>query len=206
MHLIRSSQTRTSTTSTFPSCLATEQKFRGVHNLAQHHRANCRRRCLSPASTIALVVNENGYNLFSRTVHQAALWESRPDAEVCDECWLMGYRVRHPIHPPHPAHSVFHSQQVHATHVCLSLRLRYTMVKLSPIQISPQCNERISIAKPNAKCISLVNLGIFVVAIVLVTSPSLITALHLSVLPRTLGAESPLNDHNNRSYIKAKTS
>jgi hypothetical protein len=30
----------------------------------------------------------------------------------CDECWLMGYRVRQPTHHPHAANCVFQGQQV----------------------------------------------------------------------------------------------
>jgi hypothetical protein len=29
----------------------------------------------------------------------------------CAECWLMGYRIRYPAHPPHTAHCVFHGQR-----------------------------------------------------------------------------------------------
>jgi hypothetical protein len=39
----------------------------------------------------------------------------------CYECWVMGYLVRYPTHPPHSVRKVIHGQQMQASRECLFL-------------------------------------------------------------------------------------
>jgi hypothetical protein len=57
-------------------------------------------RCCKPCTGCT----RKGYNLFSLLFDKVVML-----AKKCDECWLMGYHVRYPTRPPHPAHCDFHA-------------------------------------------------------------------------------------------------
>jgi hypothetical protein len=126
----------------------------------------------------------------------------------------MGYRARYLTHPPHPTHCAFHSQQVQASWEWLFFSDYDALfqVHIGKVLADPdtdadisQCGERISVTQTIHEihnCILLfTKSGNFCVTTVPVTGPSLITALQLCVLPRTLSAELPLNYNNNKISV-----
>jgi hypothetical protein len=82
--------------------------------LRSTHRENCRRSCLSPATTLALAVHETD-TTFSHTVRHADLWESSP---VAEEMWRVsadGLPCAVSIKSSWLRTLVFHGQHVHTS-------------------------------------------------------------------------------------------
>jgi hypothetical protein len=129
----------------------------------------------------------------------------------CDGCCVMGYRVRFPTHPLHIASSTASNCMRHDC-LFLSHRIKYTSIRLSPIQTFPQCNDRISVSKT----VHEMHIRIHVSESMHLCCghcscyryycPSLITALQQSALPGTLCTEAPLNNDNSKTDINVKTS
>jgi hypothetical protein len=130
--------------------------------------------------------------------------------------------LMHPTHPTRSAHCVFHGQQVHASWECLFLSAYGALfqVHVSKVVSDLDVDAEYSLngardihrKKTNTKCVSaysaLVNLGIVVVATVLVAVllAKSDNRASVSVRQRTLCAESPLCNHNNKHDIDVETS
>jgi hypothetical protein len=95
-------------------------KHWGVYPILRStHPQNCRQKCLSPAAALAMVVNERD-TTYCQAQYAMMLFEKVVVLQKkCDKCWLMGWRVRCPVHPP--AHCVLHCQQASASWACLFL-------------------------------------------------------------------------------------
>jgi hypothetical protein len=108
MRLIRSSQIRTSVTN-FIHYASPQRRNWGV--------------CTSCVTLIRKTVDRNVCRLLQPLQWLYAMLLSEKVVVLqkkCDECWLIGWRVRCPVHPPDHVH-VFHGQQASASWSCLFL-------------------------------------------------------------------------------------